>query len=244
MIPRVWRGVLVLLAALGGCAPATLSPMVMRMGPGLPDSSVFQAGLRAGPRLSAPLSARTSASFDSSEQIFAGDNSSFSTRQWSVAYDVALTKPLGERLALHVGAQGEFYYPLPLPGYGPYGGLSSWYGTSTFGVAPAIVLRGASDFGIASSRGGPGTLLGAETSVSVYLSPEDRVAVGLVPFCGVHRAFTREAASTLVYFGGALVMQVPLGKTDRIEASGGFGHVMERKGESWNVPILGARWGR
>jgi hypothetical protein len=237
---RLWV-VLVALASLAGCAPATMSPMVMRLGPGQPENSLLHAGLRAGPRLTAPLAARTSR--DGTAQSIPGDSSSFSTQQWSVAYDLALTKPLGERLALHLGLQGEFYYPVPLPGYGLYGGVSTWYGTPSFGVAPSIVVRGASDFGI-KTRGGPGTILGAETSASFYFSPEERVAVGLVPFFGLHEVFSRGEQSSTLYYGGALVMQMPLGKTDRLEVSGGFGRVKERGEASWNAPILGARWGR
>jgi hypothetical protein len=242
-VPRFGSWGVVLVAALTslvGCAPATMSPMVMRLGPGQPGTSIFHAGLRAGPRLSAPLAARTNP--DSFDESFSGDNASFSTKQWSLAYDVALTKPLGEKLALHVGVQGEFYYPVPLPGYGLYMGVSSWYGTPNVGVAPALVLRGATDFGL-STRGGPGTILGAEASSTFYLSTEERVAVGLVPFLGIHEVFSREQSrSTLLYYGGAVVMQLPLGKNDRVELSAGGGRAKEQGGASWNVPILGGRW--
>jgi hypothetical protein len=233
---------LMALASLAGCAPTTVSPLVMRLGPGNPNESLIQIGLRSGPRLSAPLAARTS--FDPSDQNFSGNRNSFSTRQWSVAYDFAVTKPLGEDLALHLGANGEIYYPLPLPGYGLYLGLSDWFGTETFGVAPSLVLRGATDFGI-DSRGGPGSILGAETSAALYFSPEERVSLGLVPFFGVHHVFSRQDSSdTTLYYGGALVMQLPLGWKDRLEFSGGFGRVKPSSEQSWNVPIMGTRWGR
>jgi hypothetical protein len=228
------------LASLVGCAPSTMSPMVMRMGPGKPGTSLFHAGLRTGPRLSAPLAVRTDT--NTANDTISGDNSSFSTEQWSLSYDLALTKPLGEKLALHVGVQGEFYYPVPLPGYGLYGGVSSWYGTPNVGVAPALVVRGATDFGL-STRGGPGTILGAEASSCFYLNTEDRVGVGLVPFLGIHEIFSREQShSTLLYYGGAVVMQFPLGKEERIELSAGAGRAKELGGVSWNAPIFGGRW--
>jgi hypothetical protein len=236
--------VLALLALgwLAGCAPTTLSPMVMRMGPGHPKDSYLQVGLRSGPRLSAPLAARTS--FNPDEQHFAGDNNSFSTRQWSVAYDLALSKPLTEKLSLHLGAQGEIYYPLPLPGYGLYGGVSTWFGGPTYGVAPALVVRGATDFGL-NSRGGPGSIFGAEVASTFYFSPEERVALGVVPFLGVHQVFSREDTSaTTLYYGAALVMQLPLGTRDRLEFSGGAGRVKASGEPSWNAPIMGGRWGR
>ncbi|WP_224242705.1 hypothetical protein [Hyalangium gracile] len=244
LLPRHGGRALVLMALawLVGCAPSTMSPMVIRMGPGHPENSLLHGGLRTGPRLSAPLAARTS--FNPSEQNFAGDRESFSTRQWSMAYDLAITRPLGEKLAMHIGVQGEFYYPVPLPGYGIYGGLSSWYGTPTIGVAPAVVVRGATDFGI-ESRGGPGTILGTEASASFYFNPEKRVSVGLVPFLGVHQVFSRtDARSTSLYYGGAMVMQFPLGGKDSIELSGGFGRVKASGEAGWNAPILGARWAR
>jgi len=230
---------LVALAWLAGCAPATVSPMVMRLGPGNPDSSLVQAGLRSGPRLSAPLAARIDTT-----QPFAGNGNSFSTRQWSVVYDFAVSKPLTEKLALHLGLNGEIYYPLPLPGYGVYLGLSSWYGTPTIGVAPSIVVRGATDFGI-DSRGGPGSIFGAETSLAFYASPEERVCLGVVPFLGIHRVFSDQGQrATPMYYGAALVVQLPLGKTDQLELSGGAGQVKAPGEQSWNAPILGARWGR
>jgi hypothetical protein len=229
---------LVALAWLAGCAPTTVSPMVMRLGPGHPDDSMIQAGVRSGPRLSAPLVAR----FDSS-QPFSGDSNSFSTRQWSVAYDFAIQKPLTEKLALHLGLNGEIYYPLPLPGYGVYMGLSSWYGTPKFGVAPSVVLRGATDFGI-DSRGGPGSIFGAETSVTFYASPEERVCLGIVPFLGIHRVFAQGERATPLFYGAAAVVQLPMGKVDRFELSGGTGRVKVPGEQSWNSPILGARWGR
>lgn len=229
---------LVALAWLAGCAPTTVSPMVMRLGPGHPDNSLVQAGLRSGPRLSAPLAARFN-----TEQPFSGNGNSFSTRQWSVAYDFALQKPLTEKLALHLGVNGEIYYPLPLPGYGVYMGLSSWYGTPKLGVAPSLVVRGATDFGI-DTRGGPGSIFGAETSLAFYAFPEERVCLGVVPFLGIHRVFSQNELSTPLFYGAAAVVQLPLGKADQLELSGGAGRVQASGEQGWNSPILGARWGR
>jgi hypothetical protein len=241
-LSRIGRGswgVLVALGVLAGCAPTTVSPMVMRMGPGRPDNTLIQAGLRSGPRLSSPLAAQ-----ERPGQPFSGNRNIFSTQQWSVAYDFSLQKPLTEKLALHLGVNGEVYYPLPLPGYGLYMGLSSWYGTPNLGVAPALVVRGASDFGI-ETRGGPGHMAGVETSATFYFTPEERVCLGFVPFLGVHHVISlNDRSATTLYYGGALVMQVPLGRKDRLEFSGGFGQVKTPGEQSWNSPIFGARWGR
>jgi hypothetical protein len=232
---------LVALAALAGCAPTTMGPMVMRLGPGHPDSTTLHGGIRSGPRLTAPIAARTT--LDSTEANFSGNSSPFSTRQWSMAYDFALTKPLGESVAMHLGVQGEIYYPLPLPGYGLYGGVSSWFGSREVGVAPALVIRGASDFGI-DTRGGPGSMFGAEASATLYFCPEPKVSLGLVPFFGVHQIYNRGESATALYYGGALVFQLPLGRVDRLELSGGFGRADVSGEASWNVPIMGTRWSR
>ncbi|MDY7228302.1 hypothetical protein [Hyalangium rubrum] len=229
------------LAGLVGCAPTTVSPMVMRLGPGPSSGSSVHGGIRSGPRLSAPVAARTGS--DNSGVPFGGDQASFSTRQWSMAYDFAVTRHFNEKLSMHLGVNGEIYYPLPLPGYGVYGGLSTWYGTEQLGIAPAVVVRGATDFGI-ETRGGPGSILGAEASSALYFCPEPRVALGLVPFFGVHQVFNEAESNTALYYGGALVFQIPLGKVDKIEFSGGFGRANVLSEASWNVPIVGARWGR
>lgn len=243
--PRTGRAgalaVAALLAGLVGCAPTTVSPMVMRLGPGHPSKSTLHGGIRSGPRLSAPVAARTSLDFP--QEGFGGDQSSFSTEQWSMAYDLAITKPLNEKLALHLGVNGEIYYPLPLPGYGVYGGLSTWVGSEELGISPALVVRGATDFGI-DTRGGPGSILGTEVSTALYFCPEPRVSLGLVPFFGVHQVFNRGESATSLYYGGAMVFQLPLGKKDRLEFSGGFGRAHVLGEAEWNVPILGTRWGR
>ena len=230
-----------LLAALAGCAPTTMSPMVMRLGPGNAEQTILHGGIRSGPRLSAPIAARTT--FDPSESNFAGDADPFSTRQWSMAYDFALTRPVSDTVAMHLGIQGEIYYPLPLPGYGLYGGVSTWFGSRELGVAPALVVRGASDFGL-DTRGGPGSLLGAELTSTLYFCPDPKVSLGLVPFFGVHQAFTRSQSATGLYYGGALVFQIPIGRLDRVELSGGFGRADVTGEASWNVPIMGTRWSR
>jgi len=243
LVPRNGRGLalVALLAALAGCAPTTMGPMVMRLGPGQPGETILHGGIRSGPRLTAPIAARTT--LDTTESTFSGNSSPFSTRQWSMAYDFAVTRPVSDTAALHLGVQGEIYYPLPLPGYGVYGGISSWYGSRELGVAPALVIRGASDFGI-DTRGGPGSMLGAEATATLYFCPDPKVSLGLVPFFGVHQVFNRGENATALYYGGAMVFQIPIGRLDRIELSGGFGRADVTGEASWNVPIMGTRWSR
>ena len=178
---------------LTGCAPTAMGPMVMRMGPGAPDRNIMQVGMRSGPRLSAPISG-TQAGVGTGNS-FRGNESSFSTQQWGVAFDAALTMPLSERLHLHTGLQGEMFLPVPLPGYGVYAGASYYVGSERLGLAPALSLRGATDFGLLTSRGGPGSIFGAEVSCALTVQPEKSVSIGLVPFAP--RRLPRAGASSV-----------------------------------------------
>lgn len=229
------------LAALAGCAPTAMGPMVMRLGPGAPDTNLAQLGVRTGPRLSAPLAGNEP--FISDSERFRGDDASFSTQQWGMALDAAVTWPLSERLHLHTGLQGEFFLPLPIPGYGLYAGASYYVGSERLGLAPAVALRGATDFGL-GTRGGPGSMFGAEASCAFTLQPEENVSLGVVPFFAWHTLGSRDATDTSVYYGGVVAARFTWGWLDKVELSGGFGRVKTGSGASWNVPILGVRGGR
>jgi hypothetical protein len=239
------RSLLLLLAtalgALAGCAPTAMGPMVMRLGPGSPDKNLTQLGVRTGPRLSAPTAG--SQPFINDADRFRGDDASFSTQQWGMALDAAITWPLTERLHLHTGLQGEFFLPLPIPGYGLYAGASYYVGSEQLGLAPAVALRGASDFGL-NTRGGPGSIFGAEASCAFTLQPEKGVSLGLVPFFSWQGMASHRQTDTAVYYGGVVAARFTWGWLDNVELSGGFGRAKVRKGASWNVPILGVRGGR
>ncbi|MBJ6762711.1 hypothetical protein JGU66_18255 [Myxococcaceae bacterium JPH2] len=227
------------LTTLGGCAPTTLGPAVMRLGPGNPDARLFQLGIRSGPRLSASLNSTSSTPFR-------GDTSTLATQQWGLAYDAALTFPVSERLSLHAGAQGEVTpMTVPMPGYGVYAGASYYLGTERVGLGPALSVRGASDFGL-TGRGGPGSMVGAEATCALALQPEPGVSLGLVPFFSWNQTFAREATSTwALYYGAVLAARVSLGRgSNQVELSGGFGRTRLGTGDRWNVPIVGVRGAR
>lgn len=230
------------LGALAGCAPTAVGPMVMRLGPGSAEHRILQAGIRSGPRLSAPI-AGTQVSINT-EDRFRGDDSSFSTQQWGLAFDAAMTWPLTERLHLHTGIQGEMFFPLPLPGYGVYAGASYYLGSAQLGVAPSLALRGATDFGITTSRGGPGTMGGAEATCAFSFSPEQGVSVGLVPFIAVHTLASHGSSQGSLYYGGVVAARFNWSWLESLELSGGFGRALVGKSASWNVPIVGVRGGR
>jgi len=160
-----------------------------------------------------------------------------------MALDAAVTWPLSERLHLHTGFQGELFLPLPIPGYGLYAGASYYVGSERLGLAPAVALRGATDFGL-GTRGGPGSMFGAEASCAFTLQPEENVSLGVVPFFAWHTLGSRDATDTSVYYGGVVAARFTWGWLDKVELSGGFGRVKTGSGASWNVPILGVRGGR
>ncbi|MCY1002940.1 hypothetical protein OWM54_37910 [Myxococcus sp. MISCRS1] len=230
------------LGALAACAPSAVGPMVMRLGPGSAQQRMLQAGIRTGPRLSAPI-AGTVPSVGTDDR-FRGDDASFSTQQWGLAFDAAMTWPLTERLHLHTGLQGEMFLPLPVPGYGVYAGMSYYIGSEQLGLAPSLAVRGASDFGISSSKGGPGSMAGAEATCALSFSPEPGVSVGLVPFVAVHTLSSHGVSNGSLYYGGVVAARFTWGWLDTLELSGGFGRARVGDSTSWNVPIVGVRGGR
>ncbi|QSQ14961.1 hypothetical protein [Myxococcus landrumensis] len=239
---RVFVSLLLALGALAGCAPSAVGPMVMRLGPGNAAERILQAGIRTGPRLSAPISGSRDGIGE--KAMFSGDTSTFALQQWGLAFDAAMTWPLTERLHLHTGIQGEMFLPLPLPGYGVYAGVSYYLGSPTLGIAPSVALRGASDFGIGSSVGGPGSMAGAEATCALSFSPEPGVSVGVVPFLALHTLSSHGVNDRSVYYGGVLAARLSWGWFDSVELSGGFGRAKVGKSASWNVPIVGVRGGR
>lgn len=218
-----------------GCAPTTMSPAILRTGAGDPTRVRTTLGMQTGPRLSAPYSG-------TSGLPFMGDANSFAIPQFSFAYDLDFEKAITREFSAHFGAQGEFYYPLPLPGYGLYGGMSYRQGWGSFSIAPALSLSGATDFGI-GFLGGPGTIAGLEVSTHLAYQTEDGVLLGVAPFAGVHRVFATGADQPSFFTGFVLVLHLER-PTGAVQAVGGFGRVFTPDQPSWNVPIAGFRGGR
>ena len=205
--------------------------MIIRMSPGVTGESAGALGLRSGPRLAAAISPRFASGF-------AGDADRFGFPQWSVAYDLSLTRVVRGTTAVHFGVQGEFYYPFPFPAYGVYAGISQFYSLGRLGIAPAVCLRASSDFGIGSSIGGPGSQAGLEASATFSVFSEERVSVGIAPFFGVYRIWSGGNDANAAYFGAVLVARL-----DQLELTGGYGRVVMPGVASWGVPLLGVRGG-
>jgi hypothetical protein len=234
-----WLLVAALVAAASGCAPTSMSPMVIRMMPGEPTRPTNMVGVRSGPRLSTPMSA----SRTGSSTLFPGDSNIFAPPQWGLAYDVNGTFPFEAGFAAHLGLQGEFIYPLPLPAYGLYAGVSRYMPFGKASIGPALTGRFATDFGI-PTNGGPGTQLGGDLSVTLAFHPEEKVSIGIVPFVSYDHVWTPDAGTHTIYTGAALVVRLVL-SGQSYELSGGFGRVfLPGTDTSWNAPIMGVRVGR
>lgn len=213
-----------------------MAPMAIRMRPDDVNGVNAAFGLRTGPRLSAPLRTATSAGFGP----FRGDQASFNLEQWSAAYDLVFSKAITETTSLFLGGQGEIYYPVPLPGYGLYGGVSQFHRIGKLGIGPAVTVRGATDFGI-GVVGGPGSILGAEASCSVGYADE-ALPFAIVPFYGMHAVWAGGKMTPSQYLGAAVAMQMKF-RMVYFEVSGGFGRVFQDGVPSWNAPIIGLRVG-
>ncbi|MBN8232248.1 hypothetical protein JYK02_32525 [Corallococcus macrosporus] len=226
------------MGVLAGCAPTTAGPMVMRMGPGMPQENFFQLGLRAGPRLNAPqLSER------GENGAFQGDAKPFHSDQWGLNLDGSVTVPVGDQLSWHLGLQGEFI-GLPVPGYGVYTGLSYYVGSERFGLAPALSVRGASNFGLGDTNS-TSSLFGVEATCALTVQPEPGMSLGLVPFFSVQQSLVNPGSQVTTHFYGAVVAaQLKFGESrTKLELSGGFGRA--HSGDtSWNAPVAGVRGGR
>jgi hypothetical protein len=140
-------------------------------------------------------------------------------------------------LALHLGLQGEFYYPFPLPGYGLYAGVSYEWRVGNLAIAPALSARGATDFGFSTLSSMWSSILGGEATLSVVYYSEEKVTLGVVPFFGLHQVdSTRDGLA--LYPGVAFTA-----RAGDFEFSAGAGYAIIPNLASWPAPIFGVRGG-
>jgi len=225
-----------------GCAPTTLSPMIMRLTPTDATAGETTFGLRTGPRLSVPVAPSTSGGIVTAP--FAGDSNIFSVPQWGMAYDLAYHAPIDAATTAHLGVQGEFYYPIVLPAVGAYVGVSRYFTVGQASIAPAAVGRFTTDFGLPSG-GGPSSQAGGELSLALAWHPEDRVTVGLVPFGAYQHVWVNGSDTYGIYTGGVVAVRIRYASgLDAFEISGGYGRVFMPNGIAWSTPILGVRFVR
>lgn len=212
-----------------------MSPNILRLG--TPHAGTFGggAGLRSGPRISTPLAAE-----DRPGVTFEGDSAPFSIPQWSVSYDFFGSYAIDDAWEVHLGGQGELAFPLPIPGYGVYAGVSRRFTLGSFAITPALSVRGASDFGYGNALGGPGAVAGAELSTAFILQADPKLIVAFVPFAQAQNVWSLNQTTTAMYVGGVLATRIDYG-LEGLEFSAGFGRVLLSDGPDWNAPIFGIR---
>lgn len=223
--------------SFSACAPVTMSPMAIRMGPSDMKGVNASFGLRSGPRLSSPVATPLAGA---GTGTFVGDGATFNLAQWAPAYDLSISRGITDTTAIHFGGQGEVYYPFPLPAYGLYAGVSQYHTWGRFALGPAFTLRGATDFGI-GAIGGPGTIAGAELACSVGVADE-KAPFAIVPFYGLHAVLAGGGITPSHYVGAAVAMRAHY-RSVYFEVSGGFGRVFQPNVANWNAPIIGLRVG-
>lgn len=223
-------------ALLAGCPSTTLAPSIIQFAPVRPDRTEFQIGVRSGPRLATAYTSRA-------RGTWAGDEDPFSPFNWGLAWDAAVTFPFKSGLAVHLGGQLEFAYPLPLPGVGAFVGASYLAQSGRFSIAPSLAVRGATDFGTgrattAAIGGVPGSAVSADVGITLGARVHDDVRFGLVPFVSLAAPFSSVAVPLTVYAGAVLAVRVA-----RMEFTVGFGRVIALDGTAFTVPLVGVRAG-
>ena len=214
--------------------------MAIRMGPSDMKAINASAGIRSGPRLSSPIAAPPGSGTSGGLGSFIGDTATFNLAQWAPAFDLVLSRAITETTAIHVGGQGEMYYPFPLPAYGLYAGVSQYHRFGKFALGPTLTARGATDFGI-GIQGGPGSIVGGEVGCSFVLADE-KLPIAIIPYYGYHAVFTNAAVTPSHYAGAVVAMQSHY-RNIYVEITAGFGRVIQPGVRSWNSPILGIRVG-
>lgn len=236
---RVLLPAVTVLLAQAACAPVTMAPMAIRMGPSDMKGLNAAFGLRSGPRLSSPL-ASTGSPGSGLGTVFRGDAQTFNIAQWAPAYDIFISRGITETTAIHAGLQGEAYYPFPLPAYGLYAGVSQYHRFGKLGLGPTLTGRGATDFGI-GVVGGPGSILGIEAACSIGVADE-KLPFAIIPFYGLHTVYAGGQLTPSHYAGGVMALQAHF-RSFFFEVTAGVGRVFQPDRPSWNAPIIGVRLG-
>lgn len=227
------RWVLLPVALLAGmtlcCSPTVVGPSIIRLDPLKPEASGLRFGVRSGPRPAAANVSLAKTGFDGKADIF-------KVPEWSLAYDLGYTYPIGQSFSIHAGVQAEFLYPIPFPGIGAYAGASYLIRFGDYSIAPALAVRGASDLGLPStSSGGPSSFVGVEFAPTFSMRSDNRVWAGITPF--VSGQYLAARTNNMFLFAGG----VAFFRIDKFELSGGFGQAWFADGRSWLVPLMGIR---
>ena len=218
-----------LAALLSGCAPTLLAPSIIRYQPFDAETSDNRLSVRSGPRLATNLNSLAGGSLDT-------DEGATLPPELGVAMEYQRMFLVGpDGVALHLGAQAELLAILPAPGLGLMAGLS-WRGQlGAVSIAPAVAIRGSTNFGLGVITI-PGSQLGADACVTLALAEGKTARLGVTPFFSLTRVFG--PSNDTAAFTGALLFVRFLS----FEVQMGVGRVFSA-GAAWNVPLLGVRMG-
>ncbi len=213
---------------LGACAPTSLAPSIIRYEPLNAEEPEHRLSIRSGPRLASALTSLSASTLDT-------EVGTPTPPELGVALEYQRTQPVGQGFALHAGVQAELFYFLPSPGLGLMGGISWRKQFGTVSIAPAIALRGASDFGISTATPS-GSFISGDLGLSISAAEGDTARLGVTPFLSVVQSF--RATMDTVFFVGAMLFA----RFRSFELLVGFGRIYTG-GVAWNVPLLGVRAG-
>lgn len=223
-----------LLALLGcACAPTALAPSVIRLGrPPLAVNEEPKTELRFGLR-SSPRIATAEAQLGTSS--FAGTDDAFHSPPWSIAWDFQVGVPLNRVLQLHAGLGTEVLYGIPFPALSLMLGVSALWNVGPLGIAPALSVRGGTDFGLAFT-GPSGSIVAFDFSPTLSGTGDSATWLGLTPFVQGGWSFSARTDVRWLFAGAVVAM-----KFNRLELSAGFGRAFFPDGRAWTVPLVGLR---
>jgi len=214
-----------------GCAPTTLAPSILRAEPLNPSEPENRFGIRTGPRLGPSISKLKDGTLD--EEV-----GTPIPPELGVALEYSRAQPLWRGLSAHLAVQCEVMYAIPFPGLSASGGLSYRWQFGPVSIAPALAGRAGTDFGISVATT-PGSFFGGDFGVSISAAEGDVARLGITPFVSAWRSFDpRTRVLDTGFFPGAMLFA----RFRSYELLVGFGRMFVG-GHSWNVPLIGVRYG-
>jgi hypothetical protein len=206
-----------------------VAPTVIRMAAPADTDTEFHFGLRTGPRIPSVVEANAAGTFNPSV-------GGLVPPELGAVYEFDYTRVVWRQLALHAGAQAEFFGGIPLPSLGLGVAVSYRWQLGPVSVAPALGGRGATSFGL-HLIGGTGHFLSGDFSLTLSVAGIDRSRIGLVPFVSLQQTFGANVTSGLV--GGLVAVRY-----DAVEIFAGVARAyLFPAGPGWNVPMVGVRVG-
>ncbi len=187
-------------------------------------------GIRTGPRVADDERALTAGTLQSDRPLIMPP-------ELGVAFDFAASLPLGDALRLHLLAQAEVFFGLPLPAIGLGVGLSYRQQFGLLHLIPALSLRGGTDFGL-SPFSTPTSRFSLTPEASLFIGTCDSTtAFGLIPFAALSNQLGGTSDRTFFMWGAVGAV-----RSGRFTFTAGFARVRLTAGDI-SVPLLGLQVG-